>query len=487
MKKIFAKVYSTAGYRLGEWDELIFSGFTKAINSGLSDCVIELAETYDYTDTKLMLGNRVDIYVIDKDTTALPDGVLKIYSGFISAYEPISDGKVNKIVIRLMPYNTLLGLDILKKTNTTTLYTFADDGLDTERSFGDSTTQFDITNPAGSTMRYTWDGTGTDPVISATTIPAGTVMYIWGENFSFDNNGTFEVIASGANYFEITNSAGVAESNKTLGTGMLNAFSQPVDLVRILISAIDYFNANNDHTFSTNCVWEVVSGVNITYMFEQKTYREILDTLLSYAPLGWYYYIDENDKVYFQSKSTYNLHTFDITKHITSFNISRNLEKTKNVILLWNGNLGSGNLGFEEIYKNYEDTDSISKYGRRVLPVVDYGIYTEDTADEIGERLLAKNKDIEVKIQIEVADNNFDPVRGYDIESIQPGHTCTIRGFDKYSEYFQEEMVIEKVVYTKEKAVLTITVPFIKEVITQKGINKSVQDITRSSMPETYT
>jgi len=125
-----------------------------------------------------MLGNRVDIYVIDKDTTALPDGVLKIYSGFISAYEPISDGKVNKIVIRLMPYNTLLGLDILKKTNTTTLYTFADDGLDTERSFGDSTTRFDISRPTGSTMRYTWDGVGTNPGINATTVPAGTVMYI---------------------------------------------------------------------------------------------------------------------------------------------------------------------------------------------------------------------------------------------------------------------------------------------------------------------
>jgi hypothetical protein len=31
-------------------------------------------------------------------------------------------------------------------------------------TMGSATTQFDITNPAGTTFRYTWDGTGTDPL-----------------------------------------------------------------------------------------------------------------------------------------------------------------------------------------------------------------------------------------------------------------------------------------------------------------------------------
>lgn len=86
---------------------------------------------------------------------------------------------------------------------------------------GDSTTQFDITNTAGNTYRYTFDGTGTDPGISATTIPAGVGLVIQGQNFNAGNKGTFIVTGSGSNYFEITNASGVAENNKTVGTGSI--------------------------------------------------------------------------------------------------------------------------------------------------------------------------------------------------------------------------------------------------------------------------
>jgi len=86
---------------------------------------------------------------------------------------------------------------------------------------GSSTTQFDITNPSGTTFRYTYDGTGTDPLISATTCPIGTVVRLMGTNFTAANTGSFIVTGSGANYFEITNASGVVESNKTIGSGAL--------------------------------------------------------------------------------------------------------------------------------------------------------------------------------------------------------------------------------------------------------------------------
>lgn len=89
-------------------------------------------------------------------------------------------------------------------------------------SWGSSTTRFDITNPAGTTFRYTWDGTGTDPGITATTVPIGRHLYINGQNFNASNKGAFVVTGSGANYFEITNASGVAENDKTLGTGAIN-------------------------------------------------------------------------------------------------------------------------------------------------------------------------------------------------------------------------------------------------------------------------
>lgn len=90
------------------------------------------------------------------------------------------------------------------------------------KTFGSSTTQFDITNPSGSTMRYTWDSTGTDPAINGYTVPLGTVLNINGQNFSANNNVTGAIVTGvGTNYFEISNSSGVAEDNKTLGSGSI--------------------------------------------------------------------------------------------------------------------------------------------------------------------------------------------------------------------------------------------------------------------------
>ncbi len=86
---------------------------------------------------------------------------------------------------------------------------------------GDSTTQFDITNPAGTTFRYTFDGTGTDPNISLANNPIGSLMNFQAQNFTAANNGVFIVTGAGTNYVEVTNASGVAESNKTIGTGYI--------------------------------------------------------------------------------------------------------------------------------------------------------------------------------------------------------------------------------------------------------------------------
>lgn len=94
---------------------------------------------------------------------------------------------------------------------------------------GSSSSQFDITSPGGNTRRYTWDGTGTDPVIDATTFPIGASVSIKSTSMSSGNLGFFTVTGSGANYFEISNSSGSTESNKTLTGGYL-AVSIPVKL-----------------------------------------------------------------------------------------------------------------------------------------------------------------------------------------------------------------------------------------------------------------
>jgi hypothetical protein len=89
------------------------------------------------------------------------------------------------------------------------------------KTFGGSTTQFDITNPSGNTFRYTWDSTGTNPIITSIFVPIGTVLNINAQNFDASNNGILIVTGVGADYFEVTNASGVVESNKTIGTGSI--------------------------------------------------------------------------------------------------------------------------------------------------------------------------------------------------------------------------------------------------------------------------
>lgn len=95
-------------------------------------------------------------------------------------------------------------------------------------SYGSVTTRFDITNPSGTTFRYTWDSTGTDPNINTTTFAVGKVVSISSSQISYANNGTFIITGSGTNYFEVTNASGVAEVDKIINT---NGFVNTTDSV----------------------------------------------------------------------------------------------------------------------------------------------------------------------------------------------------------------------------------------------------------------
>ena len=86
-------------------------------------------------------------------------------------------------------------------------------------NIGLEATQFDISNPSGTTFRYTDDLSAARSGITATTVPIGTILNINVAAFANGNRGTFTVTGSGANYFEVTNAAGVVEINKLIGSG----------------------------------------------------------------------------------------------------------------------------------------------------------------------------------------------------------------------------------------------------------------------------
>lgn len=106
---------------------------------------------------------------------------------------------------------------------------------------GSSTTQFDVTNPAGTTFRYTFDGTGTDPLISSGTVPIGSVVDMQAANLTAANKGVFVTTGVGTDYFEVTNASGVAENNKTISSGYFNLgylWTKPAGLKYIVLELV---------------------------------------------------------------------------------------------------------------------------------------------------------------------------------------------------------------------------------------------------------
>ena len=83
-------------------------------------------------------------------------------------------------------------------------------------------TQFNVTNIGGNTWQYAWNGTGSSPAFTSalpSAISVGDIITIGsGSNFSSVNQGTFKVTGVTANYFNITNAAGVLQSNVQINT-----------------------------------------------------------------------------------------------------------------------------------------------------------------------------------------------------------------------------------------------------------------------------
>lgn len=122
-------------------------------------------------------------------------------------------------------------------------------------NLGDTTSQFDITNPSGTTARYTYDGTGTNPGITASTVPTGATVIIVSDSMTLANTGKFTVTNSGSNFFEVTNAAVVAETNKTLALGFLqvsfaSTWTKPAGLkyVRVRVQGAGGAGGGDDST-----------------------------------------------------------------------------------------------------------------------------------------------------------------------------------------------------------------------------------------------
>ena len=166
------------------------------------------------------------------------------------------------------------------------------------------------------------------------------------------------------------------------------------------------------------------TGATVSYTFNTSTYLQALQKCLELAPAGYYYYVDANNVLYFKQKLSTSApdHTLFIGKHLAEVKPTKRMENVKNVVLF----VGNG------LFRQYTRSGSISLYGQRVYVYQDNRVTQIATADILSNNYLDNNENAEIRTNIRVVDNNYDPSIGYNIEAIKLGDFINIKNFGIY-------------------------------------------------------
>jgi hypothetical protein len=221
----------------------------------------------------------------------------------------------------------------------------------------------------------------------------------------------------------------------------------------------------------------------VTYTFNMKTCYEALEIARSLAPAGWYWYVDEENILYFKNKPTSATHIFTFKKDLKSIRVMKNIRDVCNRLILWNGEQVED---ATFICRQYLDATSGLTYGKRYQTVTDGRIKDTTTADIYGNAYLDARKDPNIRVELEIVDSSLNQY-GYNLESINPGDTCSVRNLPDRSTTFDDNMTITEVRYKLGTAVVTL------EDMRQKVSNKisdvimDLGDHVSTDGPATYT
>jgi len=194
-----------------------------------------------------------------------------------------------------------------------------------------------------------------------------------------------------------------------------------------------------------------ITGSDISYTSNAKSCLETIERAREMAGATWYWYVDADNVFYFREYATTPTHLFTFGKDISSLEITRSADDIKNEFIFWNG-LQPDDTHF--LSARYYNTDSINSYWHRFENLTDGRILDDASADELASAFIGAYKDPNVSMKFEVKDNNMGD--GYDIESIEPGHTCKILNI-KDSSVVSSNMVITSVQYSPEKAIVYVS------------------------------
>lgn len=214
------------------------------------------------------------------------------------------------------------------------------------------------------------------------------------------------------------------------------------DISDIFEDIIDKYTAVNTSSPINYTVSSVASGgKQVAVDFVNSTYEEALSEVRRLSDSDYYYYLDETNVFNFNQISSIADHLFIFEKDVIRIENKKSLLDMRNGLLFWNGQQ-EGDPDF--IYKFFEDTASISTYGRQIGQRRDGRFANSASVEEWGSRYLAANKDPINSLTMRIIDSNL--ANGYDIESIDPGDTCKVLNISTNSA-LTDNMLITSVDY----------------------------------------
>ncbi|MHC1728059.1 MAG: hypothetical protein AB9866_18995 [Syntrophobacteraceae bacterium] len=441
--------------------------FTSYINSGLGEMTIRLPRSiFSFDETvSIAQNNQVKVVCYDDNETEMV-----IYNGYISKYAPVLDKGKEYVTVTCLSYVTELERFMFEDAsgNTTLAYNSVDpsniliDVLDkfsvagghsnyltsTDQSLGDTSNSWNFASdywvaqpftptephlfkvglqlkklgsPTGNlTIELQTDSSGSPSgtVLATATIDVATLTTDFVEYlFSFPCT-----LTPGTQYFVCLKGQSAWGSTNTVYTGYLigNGFAAmkfgpgnfSTSLTSVQISLKTYYTSVD------------LTDTVVTYEFNTYTVKEALDKIVELAPSGFYYFLDAENVVNFKPKSSTADHVFVLGRDVISIIPEKSVENLCNRLYFTGGEVAG-----VPLFKKYDRSSSIATYGLYAQKMIDSRVTDETTMDIIAGAYLDRLDAPETRTTVEIRNLGIDG-RGYDIESIKPGQTCKIIGYD---------------------------------------------------------
>lgn len=220
-------------------------------------------------------------------------------------------------------------------------------------------------------------------------------------------------------------------------------FTASDDPAEVIKDIVDHFESVFPGTWLSYSGGHITTvGTTVNYAFDKLKWYDAVKRMAGFAEEDWWWRVAEDGQVYLQDRPAAATHILTIGKDVDSGEIVKNNEKVINRYrLTWGSSPATTTV--------YEDATSQTAYGIREKLETDADINNQTTADQQGNKIIADNKDPKVEARITVNTK-------YDIESIKPGHTVTIRNTKRGSGTLPANMLITALQYTPDGVTLTL-------------------------------